>query len=212
MEFEPSCCLYYGPTAEATATEAATRWGVRLEFDAGALKKDDVRALGARLREIPLSSRRHALVVGPLDALTPQSSDVLLKVLEEPPRGAARPFLWSWDLGAVAPTIRSRCLTFWAPGEDTRLEGWRPSARALVEAWGRRDWCSVVEEFREVRGEESFLLGAVVDELARRLRDDPRAPGGALWETIRPLGDGSPLPAARCVSAFYAAFEEIPRE
>jgi hypothetical protein len=116
-----SAMLFHGPDALAQTQDASAFYGrVLLTVGGEKLLKEDSRgAISVHLNP-PVYDRPGALVIGPMDKATSAASDSLLKMVEEP-NPLARPFLWAHDLGSVSPTIRSRCLTFYAPGSATVL-------------------------------------------------------------------------------------------
>ena len=212
-----SCLLVHGPGSEPMARSMAEAHGKLVPFDSGVMKKEGARELVELLSSLPVGSGTRSVVVGPMDELAPATSDVLLKTIEEfDPRGV-RPFLWAWDLGGVSPTIRSRCLTLFAPGEDARLEDYRGKGEKLFRCFKLKDWVGLVEvlvgskdddgsKTGGAKGEEVHLLSVVTTLLSQELADpepDPRYE--ALWANLRPLFHGAPLTPARVVSAFLEA-------
>lgn len=213
-----SCLLFHGPGAEPMASGRALEFGKLIPFDTGVMKKDGARALVEILSSFPVGSGRRSILVGPMDEVQAQTSDVLLKSLEEfDPRGV-RPFLWAWDLGGVSSTVKSRCVCLFAPGTDDRLSDIRPLGMSLLKAFKTRDWVGLVEILRGDDGSKeegakkapamdlALLLRSTVDELARTLEapePDPRL--DALWVQLRPLFSGATLTPARVVSAFLEA-------
>jgi len=84
------------------------------------LKVDDARQVVSLLSTTPVGTQIGTLVVGPMDNATVFAADALLKKVEEFNGELVMPILWAFDIGGVRPTIRSRCLSRWAPasGED----------------------------------------------------------------------------------------------
>ena len=204
MPFVPSSCLlFHGPGAETKAWEAANGFGKLIPFDGSALKKDGARDLVEIIASFPVGSGAHSVLVGPVDYVTPAVSDTLLKTLEEfNPRGV-RPFLWAWDLGGVSMTIRSRCVCQDSPGTDSRLETYRNQARDVVKAFLASDWTSMVEIWKESKGDEIDILRAVVDQLPQYLESNPLDTRiESLWVHIRPMTNSQTLTPARIISAF----------
>lgn len=204
-----SCLLYHGPGAEMTVRRVAQEFGRPLPFDGSSLKKEGAREVVGLVASLPVGSGRRSLILGPLDEVSAQVGDVLLKTLEEFNPAGLRPFLWAWDFGGVPPTIRSRCVCLFAPGTDDRVEAHLPRAEALVKAFLGRDWVGLVEEWKEgaPEGGAGPLLSAVVEVVAKKVTkgdQDPRL--FALWGALRDLlGPGGTVTPAMAISAFLGA-------
>lgn len=202
-----SALLYHGPGAEGAAHDAAQKFGRVIPFgEPGAvLKKDAARELVSLLNQTPVGSRPWSVVVGPIDEVRPDTADILLKTLEDPNPVGVRPFLWARDLGSVLPTIRSRCLLEFVPGEDERVLLQRPQAEQLLSLYIQKNWTDLVSELKDIKGEEEFVLLALVDVLQERL-GDPSVQGDllALWRSLRELFQRreAPLTPARVFSVF----------
>lgn len=86
---------------------------VRTVGDRGKLRReivvDDVRALQRFFSLHALEGGRRVVLLDCADELNRNAANALLKMLEEPPRGAVL-LLICHSLGAVLPTLRSRCL------------------------------------------------------------------------------------------------------
>jgi hypothetical protein len=198
-----SCILFHGPGSESEGHREALAHGRLHPFTGSDLKKDGARELVGILSQRPVVPT--AVLVGPVDEVTPATSDVLLKVIEERDPLSVRPYLWAWDLGGVSSTLRSRCLLRFCPGVDARLEAYEPMARTVLKAYREGDWVTLIEEVKEVEGTD-LLLRAVVNALTSDLSSPSPTPRyTALWDTLRPMFDGSPLTPARVVSAFLLA-------
>jgi hypothetical protein len=202
-----SVVIFHGPGAEGAAHTAAKLHGLVMPFlnSGEVLKKDDARDLVALLNQTPVGSKAWAVAVGPLDEISAAVSDVLLKTLEEfNPRGL-RPFLWARDLGGVSPTIKSRCLHEFVPGVDDRIESSRHHAEKLVSAYIQKNWTDLVTELKESKGDEEFVLLAVVEVLQSRLGEETiQEDLLALWTSLRSLFSvrEAPLTPARVLAAF----------
>ncbi|TXH28829.1 MAG: DNA polymerase III subunit delta' [Elusimicrobia bacterium] len=72
------------------------------------LKIDTVRRAEASLRLKPLEGRVKMAVITPADALVEAAAHALLKLVEEPPPGTHL-VLITEEVGALLPTLRSRC-------------------------------------------------------------------------------------------------------
>ena len=198
-----SCLLFHGPSAELAALDRAKAFGRLVPFDSSSLKKDGARSVVEMLSGLPVGSGTRSLLIGPLDEVAAATSDVLLKTIEEFDPEGIRPFLWAWDLGGVSKTIRSRCVCLFAGGVDVRLVEYAPAATQIVKAYLAKDWVTLVEAWKESKGDEAVTLRAVADVLAVRLSApdvDPRL--SALWDNLRPLFGPMTLTPARILAAF----------
>jgi hypothetical protein len=207
-----SAILFHGPGAESAAHTAAKLHGLVVPFGASgeALKKDDARELVALLTQTPVGSRAWAVAVGPLDEISPAVADVLLKTLEDFNPAGIRPFLWAWDLGGVIPTIRSRCLQEFVPGEDERIVSSRTQAEKLVSAYIQKNWTDLVTELKESKGDEEFVLLATVEVLQSRLGEEPiKEDLLRLWGSLRNvfMTREAPFTPARVLSAFMVGLK-----
>lgn len=149
----------------------------------------------ATLREVaevlavpPIGDRRGALVVGPVDILTQEGViDILLKTIEEFDPRNARPYLWAWGIGSVRPTIQSRCLLEWCPGQMLLDPALLEVARTAIDATLRGSTVGVLEAFAELRDGWKDSTGdfpaAVAQILAARRDGD----ASRLWVRLRPL-------------------------
>jgi len=198
--------LYHGPGALAAAHSAATARG-KLTAAPSGLRKDDIRELVGVLNSRPLGVGPHTVVVGPLDELRPEVSDVLLKTLEEPPDHGVEPYLWAWDLGGVAPTVRSRCVGTYVGGRDDRLVAYEAGARALLKQWVGRDWTTLVEALTNAKGDELLLVSAAYEVAATAYCAGDRT-YEPLLGAFRPLFGGATVTPARVVSACLEAAGE----
>lgn len=202
-----SAILFHGPGSEAVVHDAAKKFGRVIPFgDPGSiLKKDEARELVSLLTQTPLGTQKWCVVIGPLDEVRAETADVLLKTLEEFDPEGVRPFLWARDLGSVIPTIRSRCLQQFCVGVDERVAMRRPEADKLLSSYIQKDWSAIVSELKESKGDEEFVLLAIVEAIQERLSDvNLQADLFLLWGGIRELFSTreAPLTPARVLSVF----------
>lgn len=104
-----------------------------IEPQGASIKVDDIREV---IRFVSLKSwvAHRFVVVDPIELMTAQAANALLKVLEEPPEGVHFVFITS-SLSQVLPTIRSRCqvISFGALTDvelrqiDPALQDWQVS-------------------------------------------------------------------------------------
>lgn len=73
----------------------------------GAIKIDEVRDIQEKIKYGPFQSDRLIVILNPVDALTVQAGNALLKTLEEPPE-RTHFILLTHHLTSILPTIRSR--------------------------------------------------------------------------------------------------------
>lgn len=182
-----SVILFHGPGARQAAVDEASQQGrlVAPPFGDEGLKTDEAREVVELLYSTPIGDDPGVLVVGPMDEANPKASDVLLKVLEEGDLRVAIPILWANDLGAVSPTIRSRCLHRWVNGsaaeEDEDLEF---GVRELLDASFRDEVARMPPALTKLKGKEKKVAAVAAEVLASML-DDPKAL--VLWERVRKL-------------------------
>lgn len=184
-----SALLFHGPGAQQTAESELDQIGraVAPPFGLDGLKIDDARAIIGLMETAPVGDRPGALLIGPLDRARQQATDVLLKVIEEFDPKGVRPVVWAHDIGGVAPTIRSRCLHRWCPGEESVDETLMNFAFELIDAYLTGDCATVIEIIdQQSKTDAPDLLEAVVKALSTNLEqmDGDRY---ALWVRVRRL-------------------------
>lgn len=189
-----SSLLFHGPGAKRAACAEVERTGRLLVppigDDDNGLKVDQVREAVKLINSIPLGEGKSAVVLGPMDGTaTQKSSDALLKTIEEGGSGYVIPILWAHDLGGVTPTIRSRCLDRWSPGEDEgpdeEDDGVVTAAWTAVDVALKRDYAGVISALHILRAKEAkgFKFLKVVSESLSTKVDDPDA--RKLWTQVR---------------------------
>jgi len=202
-----SCVLYHGPDAETVGHTAALAHGRLLPFTGSDLKKEGARELTSLIsRGLPGGARTGSVLVGPVDEVSSATSDVLLKTIEDFNPGGVRPFLWAWDLGGVANTLKSRCVLQFCPGVDPRLEGYEESSQLVLKSYIEGDWVTLVEELKGENQNMDILLRSLVDRVAVGVSvptPDPKYTH--LWDTLRDLFGPAPITPARVVSSFLQA-------
>jgi hypothetical protein len=181
-----SCILFHGPGARNAALVASQTLGRLVAPPLGddGLGVEDAREVVGLLLSTPVGSRKGVLIVGPMDRAGVKAADVLLKRLEEFPEDIVQPLLWAHDLGGVPPTIRSRCLDRWAPGEVSTEdnEAVTNAAWGLIDAALTGDMKEVAGLVRNCAGQEILLLDTLVECLATDLADPNRM---AVWGRLR---------------------------
>jgi hypothetical protein len=133
------------------------------------------------------------VVIGPLDAATPEASDALLKTLEEVMNTPLRIVLWADYLGEVIPTIRSRTHAIWCPPGRTWLDplSWKEdSAKTLLKAWLAKDWVRVIGILQEEAKDWQDLIRALSNLLPPLMAGENGDRVMGLWESLRGTLDG----------------------
>ncbi len=133
------------------------------------------------------------VVIGPLDAATPEASDALLKTLEEVQNTPLRIVLWADYLGEVIPTIRSRTHAVWCPPGKTWLDplSWKEdAAKDLLKAWLARDWPRVMGILHENSKDWQDLVRATCNLLPLYLHGKDEDKIIHLWGSLRETLDG----------------------
>jgi len=123
-------------------------------------------------------------LIGPMcSTVSPDTADVLLKLIEDPPP-SSRFVMWAWDLGAVRPTITSRCLPTWAPGTTTHspnVVDMMPQAGNAVGSWLAKDYAAAcLTTLEHSKADPEAWLQAVAAVLPTK-----GEPALALWPAVR---------------------------
>ena len=92
---------------------------IRADPEGEGLKAEEVRALRSDAYIRPNEAPKKVYLLEHSELLNPTGQNILLKLIEEGPAYACFLFL-SPQPGLLLPTIRSRCETLRAPGEETR--------------------------------------------------------------------------------------------
>lgn len=128
------------------------------------IRVDDVRAVNERLFRTTATGRR-AVIVDTADEMNASSANAMLKSLEEPPAGTLF-ILLSRAVGALLPTIRSRCRVISLPPiEEAALVPWLMATGDAAEADARA-------AARASGGAPGRALSLLQDSTARTLADD----------------------------------------
>lgn len=187
--------LFHGPEARDRAVQKASQEGRLVSEPVGdkGLKVEDSR----RVVEISLNpgvgDKPPYVVIGPLDAATPEASDALLKTLEEVMNTPLRIVLWADYLGEVIPTIRSRTHAIWCPPGRTWLDpiSWKEdSAKTLLKAWLAKDWVRVIGILQEEAKDWQDLIRALSNLLPPLMAGENGDRVMGLWESLRGTLDG----------------------
>lgn len=99
---------------------------------------EQVRSLHREAWVLPNEAARKVFLLPEADTLNVSGQNALLKLLEEPPAGAAF-LLLGENPGSFLSTVRSRCVRLSALPEATEGRGEGQQARELAEAFLRRD-------------------------------------------------------------------------
>lgn len=187
--------LFHGPEARDRAVQKVTLEGRMVIEPVGdkGLKVDDSRQVVEISLNPGVGDKPPFVVIGPLDAATPEASDALLKTLEEVQNTPLRIVLWADYLGEVIPTIRSRTHAIWCPPGRTWLDplSWKEdSARGLLKAWLAEDWVRVLGLLSEQSKDWQDLVRALVNILPTAMTGEGGDRIMLLWESLRPVLDG----------------------
>ena len=187
--------LFHGPEARDRAVQKAASEGRMVLDPVGdkGLKVDDSRQVVEISLNPGVGDKPPYVVIGPLDAATPEASDALLKTLEEVENTPLRIVLWADYLGEVIPTIRSRTHAVWCPPGRTWLDplSWKEdAAKALLKAWLAEDWVRVIGLLAEDAKNWQDLLRALCNLLPPATSGEGGERVMLLWESIRPVLDG----------------------
>ena len=178
----PSPILFHGPSAREAALGTASELGrlIHEPFGDAGLKIAESREIIDLMNNTPVGDEPGVVVMGPMDLAQQVATDVLLKSIEEFNDRIVRPVLWALDEAEVSPTIRSRCLRRWCPGDLEVDEHMLDLARGLVESSLAGDAAGVIENIKEQEPRDVLVAAA------RSLRDrgvDDETRG--LWEAVR---------------------------
>lgn len=202
--------LFHGPGSRDKAVELSKKLGRPVSEpigDAG-LKVDDSRAIIEMADSSGIGDAPPSVVVGPLDAATPEASDALLKTLEDLCDGPLSIVLWADHLRGVSGTIQSRTRAVWCPpGPRTPdpLAYMSDRAKVLAAALLEEDEVKilgVLEDLSETKeGAKDWpdLILAACAVLSGKITEDKLCGKVVeVWGRLRPVldGKGSILTAA----------------
>lgn len=160
------------------------------------------------LRTAPLMSRNKVVIVEQAHRMNQSASSGLLKTLEEP-QGYGKLVLTSESIGAIAPTILSRCLCVACELPETSGAETRSAGEAAIEAFARelpgRRWedalivadqflglCDAFEkEVGRARGANAMGLEVLARALLREERCPPEWAQAAIETHRRILGNAN---------------------
>ena len=198
-EDRSSLILWHGPCARAEALKelaASGRVSVTREYGHG-LTKEQAREVVTLMGTACL--KPSGFLLGPMDEVRPETADVLLKSLEDFSGKGPRPYLWAWDRGSVMPTVMSRTLAVWCPGEDERLAPFRKTAQSILNWYKGGEGYEIGEAVLSQEARE-LLVAATVEALV------PEVEAGhdwalALYDRLSRLA-GLQITDARALAAF----------
>lgn len=204
-----SCLLFHGPGARQAALDEAGRQGILMHepFGDEGLKVEEAREFVSLLLSPVPGSERGVVVAGPMDQTKGlKSEDAMLKGIEQF-SDYVLPILWAFDLGGVKPTIRSRCLSVWAPatGHEEVDEEVEAVARELLSASIGGYYEKIPGLVAKVgkkgskSGREQKLLAEVVEAMTA-MKDDPKV--ASLWERVREVARWRNPTPIEIISAF----------
>ena len=148
---------------------------IRADPEGKGLKAEEVRALRSDAYIRPNEAPKKVYLLEHSELLNPTGQNILLKLIEEGPAYACFLFL-SPQPGLLLPTIRSRCETLRAPGEETRQadQAGETLADLILTGASPRDRLPFLLSLEKKDREEfPLLLEAALSRLAAEL---PRRP------------------------------------
>ena len=148
---------------------------IRADPEGEGLKAEEVRALRSDAYIRPNEAPKKVYLLEHSELLNPPGQNILLKLIEEGPAYACFLFL-SPQPGLLLPTIRSRCETLRAPGEETRQadQAGETLADLILTGASPRDRLPFLLSLEKKDREEfPLLLEAALSRLAAEL---PRRP------------------------------------
>ena len=148
---------------------------IRADPEGEGLKAEEVRALRSDAYIRPNEAPKKVYLLEHSELLNPTGQNILLKLIEEGPAYACFLFL-SPQPGLLLPTIRSRCETLRAPGEETRQadQAGETLADLILTGASPRDRLPFLLSLEKKDREEfPLLLEAALSRLAAEL---PRRP------------------------------------
>ncbi len=154
---------------------------------------EQVRSLHKEAWVLPNEAARKVFLLPEADTMNVSGQNALLKLLEEPPAGAAF-LLLGENPGSFLSTVRSRCLRLNALPEDPGREREAQQADSLAEAFIRRDRLAFLRlAFRAEKLErepfdrllEAMLASAA--DLARTRPPEERERAFQLWSCVEKL-------------------------
>lgn len=143
----------------------------------GVIQVAAVRAMVADAQIMPNEAARKVYLIHDADTMNLPAQNALLKLLEEPPAGAAF-VLCTGNPALLLPTVRSRCAVFRSNAPEDETDGAAAAAQGYMEAAASGDaarlvrWC-FANESMPPREAEAFvraarlLLGEVLCGTAR---------------------------------------------
>lgn len=161
------------------------------------LKIDDTRDIVDLLGNTPVGDLPGVVVMGPMCRAQPGTSDVLLKALEEFDPSRVRPLLWAFSESDVSPTIRSRCLLRWCPGNEEFPAEITSAARKAVKAALSGDIAVLIESVKGHDAESLLRAAATVLE-----ETDMTARSEKLWLALRETVSYRNVSAIEVLTAF----------
>lgn len=114
---EMTALLVHGRNAYDHALQKAIEYGNHYEFGGDTLTTEDARKAIERMAFPIVGVDTFAILIGAVDRARGSATDALLKGIEEHDNFVV-PILWANSLSEVPKTIRSRCHTVWARGDE----------------------------------------------------------------------------------------------
>lgn len=172
--------LLYGPGAkEHLITLSKGGRMLSSPFGETGLKIEEARSIVELSNNLPPGKEDCLIVIGPMNRATPASSDVLLKLIEEPP-DKLKIILWAEDLQGVLPTIISRCWLKWCYAEEECKR--EKEAKVLLECLLKKE---LAEALKVLEESKKFLEEVLVSVVTLISREEPNTRYNGIWRGIR---------------------------
>lgn len=192
-----SALLFHGKGArDAAAREVQGKGRLLLEYGESDLKVDQAREAVSVLGTTPVGDGLGLVLLGPMDRVSFQVCDVLLKIVEEFDGDVVQPVLWAYDLGGVPDTLRSRCETIWSPDDSTPEATKRGSE--LLDSLEAKDIPAVIDLVSEAEDRLTLLEEFVASLFESEHSNEVKA---AVWARLRPVSRYRNVTPAELIAA-----------
>lgn len=203
-----SVFLYYGPSAFEQAKIYSTTKGLPVAPPAGleGLKTDEAREVVEKLTTSFVGDQVGTLIIGPMDQANDKASDVLLKSLEEYTETVI-PILWAEDLEGVRPTIKSRSIPIWSPGDYEIEESYLDIAYSICDSFLEGDLAAIYRDVEDTKKEIKHLVQAFPRIIQQRAQDHESLL--VLWSHLRDVMKHSRVTKLGVFSALASAYRDV---
>lgn len=188
--------LFHGPSSRDRAVQKSEECSRPISDPVGdrGLKVDDARSIVDLANNGGVGDLPPSVVVGPIDAATPEAADALLKTLEDLSEAPLKIVLWADHLTEVVPTIRSRTREVWCPAGPTYLSSHahlEDDAKVLLKAIVTKDALKILGALEASLDKDWILLfQALCDEMSKGLEGSDHLTLLETWGRMRRAMDG----------------------